>query len=131
MTKSLMKQILKFGVVGGLSFVIDYGIFTILTQLFSVHYVLASTISFSVSVLFNYILSIKWVFDVHQKQTLKEFLFFLIQSLSGLGLNLLLMYFLVDLFIIHELISKIIATGIVMIYNFIVRKIFLEKKKEK
>lgn len=125
----LIKQILKFGIVGGTAFLIDYGIFTLLTQIFSIHYIIASIISFTISVIYNYILSIKWVFDVNKKQTSKEFIIFIILSIIGLILNLIVMYISVDLINIHELISKIIATIIVMIYNFITRKIFLEKEK--
>ena len=123
----LLMQILKFGVVGGTAFLIDYGIFTILSQLLNIHYLIASIISFSISVIYNYILSIKWVFDVSKKQTTKEFIIFVILSVIGLGLNSLIMYISVDLMQIHEMISKIIATAIVMVYNFITRKIFIEK----
>ena len=123
----LMMQILKFGIVGGTSFIIDYGIFTILSQLLHVHYLISSILSFSISVIYNYILSIKWVFDVRKKQTSKEFIIFIILSVIGLGLNSLIMYISVDLMHIHEMISKIIATALVMVYNFITRKIFIEK----
>lgn len=123
----LLMQIIRFGIVGGTSFIIDYGIFTILSQFLNIHYLIASIISFSISVIYNYILSIKWVFDVSKKQTSKEFIIFLILSVIGLGLNSLIMYISVDLMHIHEMIGKIIATAIVMIYNFITRKIFIEK----
>ena len=123
----LLMQILKFGVVGGTSFLIDYGIFTILSQFLNIHYLIASIISFSISVIYNYILSIKWVFDVTKKQTAKEFMIFVILSVIGLGLNSFIMYLTHDLMDIHEMIGKIIATAIVMVYNFITRKIFIEK----
>ena len=125
--KKLIKQIFKFGIVGGLAFIIDYGIFTLLTQIFNIHYLVSSIISFSVSVIFNYIMSIKWVFDVNKKQDTKDFIVFIVLSVIGLGLNSLIMYISVDIISIHEMISKIIATFIVMIYNFITRKIFIEK----
>ena len=123
----LLMQIFKFGIVGGTAFIIDYGIFTILSQLLGIHYLIASIISFSISVIYNYILSIKWVFDVSKKQTTKEFIIFVILSVIGLGLNSLIMYLTHDLMGIHEMIGKIIATAIVMVYNFITRKIFIEK----
>ena len=123
----LLMQILKFGIVGGTAFIVDYGIFTILSQFLNIHYLIASIISFSISVIYNYILSIKWVFDVSKKQTTKEFAIFVILSVIGLGLNSLIMYISVDLLNIHEMISKILATAIVMVYNFITRKIFIEK----
>ena len=123
----LVQQIIKFGICGGTSFIIDYVIFTLLSQALGIHYLIASIISFSISVIYNYILSIKWVFNVTKKQTSKEFILFIILSVIGLGLNSLIMYICVDLMKIHELISKVIATAIVMVYNFITRKIFIEK----
>lgn len=127
LNNNLIKQILKFGVVGGLAFLIDYGIYTLLISVFDVYYIIASIISFTLSVIFNYILSIKWVFDVKKKQGVKEFIIFVILSIIGLILNSIILYFSVELMHIHKLIAKIIATFIVMIYNFITRKIFVEK----
>ena len=48
-------------------------------------------------------------------------------STIGLGLTELLMFLAVDKLNIYYMISKIVVTGIVMIYNFVTRKIFLEK----
>ena len=65
--KKLIDQILKFGVVGGLAFLIDYVLLYALTEFVGIHYLISSVISFTVSLIFNYILSIKWVFDVTKK----------------------------------------------------------------
>ena len=123
----LIKQILKFGVVGGIAFVIDYALLYALTEFVGIHYLISSIISFSVSVIFNYILSVKWVFDVKKKQGTKEFIIFIILSVIGLGINSLIMYLMVDTLKIHYMISKLVSTFIVMVYNFITRKIFIEK----
>lgn len=127
--KKLVKQIIKFGIVGGLAFLIDYSILYILTEVFGIYYLYSSVISFSVSVIFNYILSIKWVFDVSKKQTIKEFSTFIILSIIGLIINQLIMYIMVEKASIWYMFSKIVSTIIVMVYNFITRKIFIEKRK--
>ena len=124
MTK-LIKQLFKFGIVGGIAFVIDYGIFALLVYL-NVHYLVAQIISFSISLAFNYWASIKWVFNA-KKQTLKEIMIFIVLSIIGLGINEILLYIGVDKLGYHELIVKLIATIIVMIYNFITRKLIIEK----
>ncbi len=124
--KKLINQIAKFGVVGIIATLIDYILLFILTDVFKIYYMTSSIISFSVSLIFNYIASIKWVFNVEHKQTYKDGLLFLIFSLIGLWINQEVMYLTVEKLGIYYMISKIFATGIVMVWNFITRKIFIE-----
>ena len=124
----LLNQILKFGLVGGTAFVIDYVLLYFCTEFLHIHYLISSIISFTVSVIFNYILSIKWIFDVKKKQDVKDFVIFIILSVIGLGINSLIMYVMVEKFGVYYMLSKIVSTAVVMVYNFITRKIFIEKK---
>lgn len=140
--KRLLEQILKFGVVGFVCFLIDFGITTGLTNLFGVHYLISKFLGFVISAVVNYILSIKFVFT--QKKEMdkkKEFTVFLILSAIGLVINEIVMYVCIDGIYVHNgflqanitdglmvSISSVIATGIVMVYNFISRKLFLERK---
>lgn len=123
----LLNQILKFGLVGGTAFVIDYVLLYFCTEFLHIHYLISSIISFTVSVIFNYILSVKWVFDVKKKQDVKDFVIFIILSVIGLGINSLIMYVMVEKFGVYYMLSKIVSTAVVMVYNFITRKIFVEK----
>lgn len=123
----LFKQIIKFGVVGGIAFIIDYSLLFILTELTPLTYFYASIISFIVSLTFNYILSIKWVFDVNKKQDISDIIIFVALSVVGLLINQIIMYIFVEKVHIYYMITKIISTIVVMIYNFITRKIFIEK----
>ncbi len=75
-----------------------------------------------------FILSIKWVFDTGHKQTIKDIILFCSLSIIGLGINEIIMFIGTDKYYINYLIVKLFATFIVMIYNFITRKIFIEKK---
>jgi len=127
--KKLIIQILKFIIVGGISFIIDYSIMVALTESIGLNYLMSASISFTVSVIFNYILSIKWIFSrtVNQDKV-KEFGAFLFLSLIGLLINLGCMKLFVDYKGIDYRLAKVVATAIVMIYNFISRKIFIELK---
>lgn len=125
--KKLVKQLFKFGIVGILCFFIDYGILIALTEIVGVNYLFSSAISFSISVIVNYILSLSFVFDTEKGNNLKNFSLFIVLSVIGLGINQLLMWIGVEILGIYYMISKIIATGIVMLYNFITRKVILEK----
>ena len=81
-----------------------------------------------VSVIYNYILSVHWVFDVDKDgDKKKEFIVFILLSVIGLGLNQLLMWVFVSRVHVFYMLAKIFVTAIVMIYNFVTRKIFLEK----
>ncbi len=147
--KALLAQVLKFGVVGGLSFVIDF-VITLLVSAASramgADVASAATIGglfgFCISLVFNYFMSMKFVFerrdDLDRK---KEFAIFTLLSLIGLGINEMILYFGVIVFdkAAPELVAaypsavtavvKMFATGVVMVYNFISRKMTLEKKK--
>ena len=129
MNNKLFAQIIKFGFVGGTSFLIDAGILFLLTEFVGVHYLISGAISFTASVIYNYILSIKWVFDAKEDvNKVQELAVFIGLSVIGLSLNQLFMWLFVDIFHIYYMFSKIIATAIVMVYNFVTRKIFIEKK---
>lgn len=128
MNKKILQQIIKFGVVGGSAFLIDYGVLFVLTEFFGVHYLLSGTISFTLSVIYNYVLSVKWVFDTkNSRKKSEEFIIFIVLSVIGLGINQLIMWIAVDKLQIYYMVSKIFATFIVMVYNFITRKMVLEK----
>lgn len=123
----LIKQIIKFGIVGFIAFIIDYFLLYFLTEYMYIYYLISSTISFIVSLIVNYILSIYWVFDVNKKQNIKDVSLFVILSVFGLLLNQVIMYMGVSMNI-HYMVCKLGSTCIVMVYNFITRKIFIEKR---
>lgn len=124
----LFMQIMRFGVVGGTAFLIDYGFLYFFTDICGINYLISSALSFTISVIYNYILSIHWVFDVgenHSKS--QDFVVFVVLSVIGLGINQLMMWLLVDKALMWYMLAKIFATAVVMVYNFITRKLFLER----
>lgn len=127
--KKLIEQIIKFGFVGFLCFFIDYGIMVFLTEVVGIIYLVSSGISFTVSVVVNYLLSVTFVFETDKnKNKIKEFIIFVFLSVIGLGINQACMWFGVEILGITYLIVKIGATAVVMVYNFISRKLVIEKK---
>ena len=129
--RKLIEQIAKFGVVGFLAFIIDYGTMIALTEIFGVPYLISTTVGFIVSVIFNYLASMKYVFarrdDIGRA---REFTVFVVLSVIGLGLNDVLMWGFVDMRGGDYRLMKILVTALVMVYNFVTRKIFLEKHEK-
>lgn len=126
--KKLIIQLFKFGIVGVIAFVVDYGFMVLFTEVFGVHYMASSTASFLISVVVNYLLSMRYVFQRKEDLDRKaEFIIFVILSAVGLGVNELCMWLFTSKLGVAYYFSKIGATAIVMIWNFVSRKIFLEK----
>ena len=125
--KELLNQIFKFIIVGGIATIIDWAIFYILNSIFNINPLISNIFSFTISLIYNYIASVKWVFVVSKKKNSKRiFIEFVFLSIIGLLISEFIIWLLVDKLLINSLISKIISTAIVMVFNFITRKIFLE-----
>ena len=125
--EKLLIQIFKFGIVGGIAFVIDYVSLIVCKEVFHLNTLLAAAIAFTISVIYNYIASVKWVFDVNKEKNEKtNFVIFIVLSIVGLIITEIIMWFGTDVMKISYLIIKIVATAIVMVFNFITRKMFLE-----
>lgn len=125
--EKLLIQIFKFGIVGGIAFVIDYVSLIVCKEVFHLNTLLAAAIAFTISVIYNYIASVKWVFDVNKEKDEKtNFIIFIVLSIVGLIITEIIMWFGTDVMKISYLIIKIVATAIVMVFNFITRKMFLE-----
>lgn len=132
--EKLIAQILKFGLVGAIAFAIDYGVLMLLSQLLGMDPVLAAGISFCVSVVFNYLASMRYVFTHRSDMSRRrEFAIFIVLSVVGLGINELCMAAGVRLLGSSALmvtLTKLVTTGIVMVWNFVSRKKWLDAGSE-
>lgn len=126
--RRLAWQFTRFLIVGLVSFAVDYGLFVVLFQVFGVQYIVASTISFSVSLILNYVLTLKFVFAPKPgRNILKEFAIYIALNMIALGLNQLILFATVDGMGVDPLVGKLIATAVVLVYNFISRKLLIER----
>lgn len=126
----LFEQILKFGVVGMLAFLVDYGVLMLLSQVFGVDPVLSAGISFCVSVIFNYLASMRYVFTHREDMSkTKEFVIFIVLSAVGLVINEIIMWVgtrWLGTTGLAVTVVKVFATAVVMVWNFVSRKIWLD-----
>lgn len=126
--KELLIQICKFLIVGGIATIIDWIVYYALYHYGHLSPLIANILSFSFSVIYNYYASVKWVYNVDKtKDKKKMFIGFILLSIIGLLITELILWLFIDYLKLHSMLSKIIATVIVMIFNFITRKLFLEK----
>lgn len=128
--KKLIEQILKFGVVGIIATVIDFGVLYVLSQPLGLDPVISAGISFCVSLVFNYVASMRYVFTHREGMSRsREFVIFLVLSLIGLAINEAIMAAGVAVLgnsALAVMGTKVLATAIVMVWNFVSRKKWLD-----
>ena len=130
--KPLVEQFLKFGVVGVVAFVVDYGVLMLLSQCLGWDPVISSVISFIVSVVVNYVGSMHFVFERRDDLSRRrEFSTFVILSAVGLVINSACIWVGTGIFgsgALSVTVTKVLATIIVSVWNFVSRKHWLEAK---
>lgn len=130
MMNNLLMQLFRFGLVGVVATVLDFLFLFLLTEIFGMYYLFSAAVSFVLSTLFNYVASMRFVFNSKftKDEKTKELLLFTILSVIGLLLNQFLMWLFVEKIALYYMLAKIVATFFVMAWNFISRKIWLEGK---
>lgn len=123
---ALASQFMRYCIVGGLSFVVDFLVLFLLTKFLGIHYLVSASIGFVLGLITNYLLCILWIFE-HRllSNSFVEFFIFTLVGLAGLALNNSLIYGLTEWINFHYLVSKVVAASIVLIFNFSLRRTFL------
>lgn len=126
--QKLLIKIIKFVIVGGIATLISGIVFFICDHFFKMPVLLSNTIAFIISVIYNFWASIKWVFEVDKnKKKHTVFIEFIVLAVIGYFLTQLLLWLMADILKWNHMLAWLIATIIVMIFNFITRKVLLEK----
>ncbi|MBQ3802899.1 MAG: GtrA family protein [Oscillospiraceae bacterium] len=132
-SKSVRQFISYFG-VGGAAALVEWGVFSMLEYLLDVPYLLATVLAFLVSTTVNWILGRTFTFRdsaYREKKAKEAFLVFLVSAI-GLVLNLILMVLFVDVLGMDtnllKTAAKILATGLVFIWNFLSRKYWVYRE---
>ncbi|MBQ3778288.1 MAG: GtrA family protein [Fibrobacter sp.] len=127
--RNIVGQFLRYFVTGGLAFIVDFGVFSLALYYFDIHYLIANLIGLMAGNVVNYLLSLGWVFSAEkrkmEKHRMLEITVFVVISLIGVGLNEVLMLFMVGKLSLNEMFSKVVAAGVVLVYNFLARKFIL------
>ena len=137
-----LKEAIRFAVSGGVCFLIEFAVLVILRDKAGLDTLIAAPVAFLVSVIVNYLMCVKWVFDGAGEQGNAQRIGFLITSGIGLGLNEALMFLfrvllgedaaVLQLFgftVTMYMVNKVMATVIVMIWNYFTKRRILKKGK--
>ncbi len=131
---SLMGQFVRYLVTGGLAFVVDFGLYALCLYKFDWFYLLANLVGLVAGLVINYIMSIAWVFSeckrVLEDRKTAEFTIFAVVGFLGVGINELLMLLMVGGFKWDEMISKMAAAVLVLMWNFGARKMMLFREQK-
>ncbi len=125
-TSNLFIQMFRYLFVGGGAFIVDSGSLA-LFELIGVNLYISVALGFILGLVANYALSKAFVFKAEKSKVSSraEFIIYGIIGVIGLVITELLMMLMVDKIGIHFLVSKIIAAAIVLVWNFVARKLIL------
>ena len=122
-TNNTTIQFFRYFFIMGLMAIINISFLYFLTDFMHIYYVLSNIISFMLGLIVNYGLSVKYIFNKERKGSPKvEFIVYGVIGVCGLGFDTLLLIVFTEWFGIYYMISKLISTAIVFIWNFGARK---------
>ena len=144
-------EILRFIIVGGIATLVDMftmgvvmylmqkGIYSSFINVFihaptpsTLVTIIGTTVGFLVGLVVNYILSILFVFNEKgNSKSAKGFVVFTLLSAVGLGINILGTFIGFDLLHLNQWLVKIVMVFVVLVYNYISKKLLLFKNKNK
>ena len=129
-TLKIGKQFVRFSAVSFSAFMLDFILLFLLTSGFGMHYLVSNIFSFTISIVYSYFLSMRFVYTRRENMnTAEEVILFFILSFFGLALNEFMMWGFKGLGGIPYLYSKILAGALGSLWNFWSRKTFLDSER--
>lgn len=121
------RELILYVVFGTLTFFVNLISYFLFESVFGVNYIISNIIAWFLSVLFAYVTNRIWVFESKSPDILKECgLFFGGRIFSG-AVDTALMYLFIDVFVIGDVISKIVVQIIVIVLNYVFSKLIVFK----
>ena len=119
-------MIVKYLFVGGAAAFVDISLFAVFAKVLQFNYLIVGFSTFLIATAVNYHLSIRYVFESNIKHTRKKEIF-LVYLVSGIGLvfNLTVLYLTIDLWNFEMMLGKLLASGSVFFWNYLMRKYFI------
>jgi len=133
---NVVGQFLRSVITGGAASLADIGIFSFGISVLGINYLVSNTLSFTVGLTVNYLLSREWVFKSKVHNVKRDFLLFAAVGLVGLMLSNVLLYIFIDLGVVYYFIpltsgrlakstAKAVVIFLVFLWNFFARREFV------
>ena len=119
-SKAFLFKFIKFCIVGFSGVFVDFGVTYFFKEVVKIQKYVANSIGFTTAATTNYFLNRLWTFESKNPQIVLEFTRFFFIALIGLGINNLIIYILNGKFKINFYVSKLVATVIVTLWNFLI-----------
>jgi putative flippase GtrA len=117
-------QLVRFGVVGGVGFIVNLAVYSLFVHPIGVDYRVASVVAWLVAVINNFVLNRHWTFDARGGRAHFQALRFLIVSLVAEAFSLLLLTLLVEGAGIDKVGAQALAVAGSMPLNFLGNKLW-------
>jgi putative flippase GtrA len=117
-------QLLRFGVVGGLGYLINLAVFSVLDTSLGVHHTIAAIGAFCVAVLNNFVWNRYWTFGPGDGHPAFQAVRFFTVSVAALVINLVVLEALVARASMGSLAAQAIAVAVAMPFNFLGNKLW-------
>lgn len=123
---------LNYLIFGFLAFVLNYVLYYVFESLFHINYLIATGLSWLLTVVFAYWTNRTFVFkskNTGETNLVKEFIAFIGARIATGVLEAGLMYLMVDIAGINSYIAKLIAQTVVIVTNYFLSKLWIFKEK--
>ena len=117
-------QLVRFGIVGGLGFIVNLAVYALFVHPLGVDYHAAAVAAWLVAVLNNFVLNRHWTFDARGGRTHHQAARFMIVSLAAFGINLVLLTVLVESAGLAKVPAQALAVAASMPFNFLGNKLW-------
>ncbi len=117
-SNDFLLKFLKFGLVGVSGIVVDFGVTWLMKERVRANKYLANSSGFCCAVVTNFILNRIWTFESHDPNVAAQFAKFCAIAVIGLAMNNGIIYLLHGRREVPFYWAKLIATGIVVLWNF-------------
>ena len=120
----MLIHFIKFCVVGASGMAVDFGITVLGKEKLRLNKYVANSLGFISAAATNYVLNRLWTFHSRDPQVAQQYMQFIGISAIGLLINNLIIYLLNDRARVGFYLSKLIAIGVVTLWNFFMNYFF-------